>query len=253
MTHEKLGTPGVDPVWRARLTPVFELLLGRPLDGFDPAADYAVYLGGNFINEIGFDRDPAWIAPAALAGAAPVVWDYPIFDQGEPPVRFDAGRSVFELDPADLPDGVPSFGRGLVRGADLAGRVPAADWYVPYPRLVSDGTLFDALRVALALGDGPGDLLDVDAEAGGEWAGALAGIEPPELAAHLGFFCTDGEAGLMYLGTERSGGPLLAGEGCELIAGWEEGQGQVELAVVRLGDRVAGRAGERAGGRAVSR
>ncbi|MGW4471806.1 hypothetical protein ACWENQ_19225 [Nonomuraea sp. NPDC004354] len=44
----------------------------------------------------------------------------------------------------------------------------------------------------------------------------------------------------MYLRTERSGGDLLADEGCTLIANWEEGQSQVEFAVVQVGELLAG-------------
>ncbi|MEV4360203.1 hypothetical protein [Nonomuraea sp. NPDC049625] len=58
----------------------------------------------------------------------------------EPLLEFDASRSVFE-----------------------------SDWTVCYPRLVSDGTLFDAMRVATALGTGPESLLPLEAEAAEEW------------------------------------------------------------------------------------
>ncbi|MCC5576697.1 hypothetical protein IMZ11_13755 [Microtetraspora sp. AC03309] len=87
---------------------------------------------------------------------------------------------------------------------------------------------------------GPESLLPLEAEAAEEWQEALADLTPPELFAHLSYFCTEGEAGLMYLRTERSGGDLLADENCTLIANWEEGQGQVEFAVVQVGELLAG-------------
>ncbi|MEU8383548.1 hypothetical protein [Streptosporangium sp. NPDC048865] len=241
--------------WREQLTGAFEILLGRPLASFDPDAVYATFFGGNLISELGFARDAAWVNPAALRGAEPVVWDFPIFDLDEPLPEFDASRSVFEFDKAELPPDFEAdlaavcFAGRLVLGGDLAPLLERYDlaapglrdtWVVCYPRLVSDGTLFDAMRVATALGTGPESLLTLEAEPAEEWQEALAGLTPPGLSAHLGFFCTDGEEGLMYLGTERSGGDLLAKEGCTLIANWEEGQSQVEFAVVQVGELLAG-------------
>lgn len=34
----------------------------------------------------------------------------------------------------------------------------------------------------------------------------------------VGFFCSAGDEGLMYPGTERSGGSLMAGQGCEFVS-----------------------------------
>ncbi|MEU5868058.1 hypothetical protein ABZ815_43295 [Nonomuraea sp. NPDC047529] len=240
--------------WAAKLTGAFEILLGRPLSSFDADATYATFFGGNLIDELGFARDVAWVTPAALAGAEPVVWDCPIFDVDEPPTTFDASRSVFEFDKAGLPPEFASdlaavcFADRLVLGGDLVPLLARHDlagpglrdaWTVSHPRLVSDGTLFDAMRVATALGTGPESLLPFEAEAAEEWQEALGGLTPPELFTHLSFFCTDGEEGLMYLRTERTGGDLLGDVGCTLIANWEEGQSQVEFAVVRVGELLA--------------
>ncbi|GAA3222136.1 hypothetical protein [Actinocorallia longicatena] len=234
--------------WRHQLTAAFEIFLGRPLASFDPAADYATIFGGNLFRELGFARDPAWVTPAALTGAEPVIWDCPIFDLDEPLLRFDACRSVFEFDKRDLPAALEAdlaqvfFDGRLLLGADLAPLAARHDlaaladaWTVCHPRLLTDGTLFDAFRAATALGDDPASLLNLEAEASEEWQDALSALPSPELRAHLSFFCTDGEEGLMYLGTERSGGALVPAPGATLIANWEEGQSQVEFAIVRLG------------------
>ncbi|GAA3147208.1 hypothetical protein GCM10010486_11160 [Nonomuraea roseoviolacea subsp. carminata] len=241
--------------WRAQLTGAFEILLGRPLTSFDADAVYATFFGGDLINELGFTRDTAWVNAAALGGAEPVVWDYPVFDLDDPLPAFDASRSVFEFDKAGLPPAFEAdlaaacFSGRLVLGGDLVPLLARYDltasdlrdtWTACYPRLVSDGTLFDAMRVATALGTGPESLLPLEAEAAEEWREALADLTPPELFAHLSYFCTEGEEGLMYLRTERSGGDLLADEGCRLIANWEEGQSQVEFAVVQAGELLAG-------------
>ncbi|MFF5246483.1 hypothetical protein ACFY3V_19525 [Streptosporangium sp. NPDC000095] len=251
----KSASTTVSGPWREQLTGAFEILLGRPLASFDADAVYATFFGGDLINELGFARDTAWVTPAALRGAEPVVWDCPIFDLEEPLPEFDASRSVFEFDKTGLPPefeedlAAACFAGRLVLGGDLASLsarydLAASDlrdtWTVCYPRLVSDGTLFDAMRVATALGTGPESLLPFETEAAEEWQEALAGLTPPELSAHLSFFCTEGEEGLMYLRTERSGGDLLAEQGCTLIANWEEGQSQVEFAVVQVGELLAG-------------
>jgi hypothetical protein len=67
----------------------------------------AVRVGGNFINEIEYDQDAVWVSPAALTGAEPVIWDYPPYDVGEPPLQFDASQSIFEfIETANLPLGL---------------------------------------------------------------------------------------------------------------------------------------------------
>ncbi|MFI7538270.1 hypothetical protein [Streptosporangium sp. NPDC049376] len=172
------------------------------------------------------------MSPAVLRGAEPVVWDCPVFDLEEPLLEFDASRSVFEFDEAGLPPefetdlAAACFSGRLVLGGDLAPvlarhGLSASDlrgtWTVCYPRLVSDDTLFDTMRVATALGTGPESLLPLEAEAAEEWREALADRTSPELFAHLSFFCTEGEEGLMYLRTERSGGDLLAAYTEELV------------------------------------
>ncbi|MEU5695241.1 hypothetical protein [Actinosynnema sp. NPDC020468] len=245
--------------WRRQLTEAFGIMLGGPLAAHSPDADYAAYVGGDVFDEFGYNRDPAWVRPAALAGAEPVVLECGLFDQGEPPSRFDAARSLFEFE--DL-ESAPHQGfaadvaevavaDGVVRGADLAvlaqrHGVDLADeawadsWYVRYPRLVSDGTLFDAVRVALTLGDGPESVLPLKAEATDAWARALEAVEDPGLRAHLAYFCTDGGRGLMHLGANQGSDDTLVGKGSEVLANWLEGQSQVEFTVFRLSEAVSG-------------
>ncbi|MFD4657857.1 hypothetical protein ACFWP2_19765 [Kitasatospora sp. NPDC058444] len=105
--------------------------------------------------------------------------------------------------------------------------------------LVSDGTLLDALRTALDTGRAPEDLMPFTAEPEEDWTEELAAIEHPELRAHLGHFCTEGDLGLMPA-SEDSTVHGLRHEGCETVAGWEDGHGQIEITVIRLSDHVAG-------------
>ncbi|MEV0676347.1 hypothetical protein AB0I60_07455 [Actinosynnema sp. NPDC050436] len=243
--------------WRRQLTEAFEILLRRPLSDYPADAVYATFLEGNLIYELEFGRDPAWVRPVALSGAEPVVWDIALTDDAAP--RLDAAGSIFELDlrgsaadPAFVADvAEASFARHLVRGADLAvlldrHGVDLADdawagrWSVVHARLASDGTLFDGMRVALSLGDRPEGLLQPEWDADEDWQEALERVGDPALRAHLAYFCTDGQEGLIFCGADREGGDLLGEQGCSVVAHWTEGQSQVELSVVRLGELVAG-------------
>ncbi|MFJ1706329.1 hypothetical protein [Kitasatospora sp. NPDC088346] len=255
-------TPGGED-WNRQLADAFAVVLGRPLREFDADAVYAASVGGNLLYETGFRRDAAWVRPGALSGAEPVVWDCCLFDEsGRTPV-FDASRSLFEFLPPDgagtagttLPQDFATaldavrLGPGLVLGADLAPLVAqygvdladpslAGTWTVYFPRLRSDGTLLDALRAALDTGDGPEDLVAFTPEPDEEWEEALAVVAHAGLRTHLGFFCTDGDEGLMPLGDATASG--LTDLGCEQVAGWEDGYGQFDITVVRLSDHVAG-------------
>ncbi|PPK63714.1 hypothetical protein V5P93_002198 [Actinokineospora auranticolor] len=244
--------------WRGQLTQAFEIVLGAPLATYPPDADYATYVGGNVFDEFGYDSDPAWVRPAALSGAEPVVLDCGLFDQGEPPSRFDAARSFFEFDDLDAaPDqgfaadlAEVAIAPGLVRGADLAPLVArhgidltdeawSGQWYVAYPRLASDGTLFDAMRTALTLGDGPESVLPLKAEATEQWTRALEAVTHPGLRAHLSYYCTNGSQGLIHLGANQGSDETLVAKGSTVVATWQEGQSQVEFTVIQLSDEVA--------------
>ncbi|MFE0426760.1 hypothetical protein [Streptomyces sp. NPDC058953] len=257
MTHATTAPGHGD--WDRQLADAFAVVLGRPLDSYDPTAVYAASIDGNFMDEVGFLKDPAWVRPAALRGDEPVVWH--VFDESARPSLFDASGSVFEIwRPERAESPLPgefaaavaevAFEEGLVRGADLAPLVErygvdladpalAGTWTVYFPRLVSDGTLVDALRAALGTGRTPEELMDSAIEADEEWADELAAIAHPGLRAHLGFFFSDGDTGMVPLGDEATAGGLES-SGCEPVAGFEDGHGQVDIRVVRLSDRVVG-------------
>ncbi|MFJ5924945.1 hypothetical protein ACIQF6_20310 [Kitasatospora sp. NPDC092948] len=247
--------------WDRQLADAFAVMLGRPLHEYDPDAVYAVGVSGNLIREVEFDRDSAWVRPQALSGAEPVVWDCSLFDGSDRTPVFDAAGSIFGI-PADrdspaLPEPFASavaaacFADGLIRGADLAALlvehgVDLADhpgsWVVFFARLRSDGTLLDAFRAALDTGRTPEELAPFEAVPEEGWEDGLATIEHPELRAHLAYFLTDGEEGLMpMVGDAPARG--LDEHGCEPVMGWEDGFGQVDLTIVRLSPRVAGTRG----------
>ncbi|MFG2915895.1 hypothetical protein ACGF0D_23795 [Kitasatospora sp. NPDC048298] len=256
-----VNSPAPEADWDRRLAEAFAVLLGRPLEEYDPKAVYAARVSGNLMDESGFERDAAWVHPAALRGEHPVAADLYLFDEAERTPGFDASRSLFEFRPsdaprADLPEGFAAaveaacFTRALVRGADLgalaerygvdlASPALAGAWSVHFARLVCDGTLLDALRAALGTGRTPEELTPFSAEPEEDWEEALAAIPHPGLRAHLGFFCTDGDEGLMPLAQDATAYGL-EDEGCEAVAGWEDGHGQLDITVVRLSDLVAG-------------
>lgn len=254
-------SPTLDGSWDARLADAFAVLLGRSLEEYDPGAVYAASVDGNLMDETAFLRDAAWVRPTALSGVEPVVWECVLSDgESERPWVYDASASVFEFWPerrTALPQDFTAaldtvcFARGLLRGADLATLVErygvdltnpalADTWSVAFPRLASDGTLLDALRAALATGNGPGDLLALTAEVDEEWEKDLAAIEPPALRAHLGYFCSDGDEGLMPLSETELTAGVLDDEGCVAVAAWEDGHGQLDIRIVRLSAHVAG-------------
>ncbi|MDR3036050.1 MAG: hypothetical protein LBV78_23655 [Kitasatospora sp.] len=250
--------------WDRQLADGFAVLLGRPLTAFDAGAVYAAEVDGNLPAETGFRQEPSWVRPAALRGeeSVPGLW---VYDAGRALPRFDAARSLFDfptgapgrdaLPPAFLAAvGAACFRPSLIRGADLAPLVeehgvdladPACRgaWSVYFARLVSDGTLFGALVAALQTGRGPAELLEFEFEPEEEveesWRAGLAGVAHPGLRHHLGFFCTEGESGLMPV-DHGSTGHRLDGDGCAGVMGWEDGYGQLEVNVVRLGGQVAG-------------
>ena len=259
----------LDAGWRQLLTDGFGAFLNRPLDDdADPDAEYgAYYWAGNFLQDVGFASDARWVDPEVLAGRVLVEDDNIVmYDVGEAPLRFDAAASIFviendaampysfatELSAAAFPSTEP--GEHLVLGRDLGAlaerhKVDLTDsalegaFYVLYPRIASDGTLVDALRVATAIGEQPDSLIEFDGEPAEEWAAQLARVEHPDLRAHLSFCCQEpGAVSLHYVAEDELTFWGLTGEGCPIIAAWDETQNQVEVAVVRLAGALTAKA-----------
>ncbi|MET7418977.1 hypothetical protein [Dactylosporangium sp. NPDC005555] len=208
----------MSPEWRARLTPAFEAMLGGTLP---EGPTYAVYVWGNFLREAELDRLPEWLDPAALRGDTVLVHQHlAMTDEG--PLRVDAAGSLFELADADAED--------YVEGRDLP-LPPREGWRVAYVRLASDGSLFDAMRAATQVGDGPEDLSEYEFDADEEWEATLteAGVDDA-LLAHLRWCVADGSAGMVFNGPAPCDVPRGTA-----VASWSDEAGfQWETAVVRL-------------------
>ncbi|MFB8239886.1 hypothetical protein ACFC58_25380 [Kitasatospora purpeofusca] len=221
--------PGRSAEWAATLTQAFGEVLGRPLaEHRDADARYGAYYGGNFLDEAELDHDPVWVGRAALAGEEPVDPGHllltPPGDTAETELVFDASRSLFWVDPRELPDALAAFGadlaaavaesengqwRGALLGADL-GRISArhgvdlasADlprelWTLWQGRIVSGDTLLDALCAATGLTAatspelvpvGLGDSADEVEEEAHE---LVAGVADPALRDYLAAFCDE--------------------------------------------------------------
>jgi hypothetical protein len=243
--------------WEDLLTAAFEILLDRPLTSYDPHAIYAAFFGGNFMDEMHYNRDPTWLDRDALEGGKAItISDLSLYYLNEPPLQFDASGSIFELDLDTLPDAAASRlatacfsgrGYGLITGRSLSAvlkdfppDVLGDGWSVAYPRIASDGTLWDAMRVATGLGRTAASLIPFNQDACEHWRMRLATISHPGLRAHLAIGCAEpwDAEGLVYYGADSSGKALQEKEWCVLIANWEEGQSQREVAVAQLGAQV---------------
>ncbi|MEU8661759.1 hypothetical protein [Actinoplanes philippinensis] len=111
---------------------------------------YALYAWGNFIDEVGLDREAAWLDPAVLGGERQVVDDSLMIGDTDT-LLVDGSGSFFEIDGDD---------ENLVTGSEIAGRDRGdSDWRVAF------------IRVAV--------LLDHRDDAQGVLAGAVGG-DPDE-------------------------------------------------------------------------
>ncbi|MFE3016929.1 hypothetical protein [Streptomyces sp. NPDC059256] len=249
------STSGDD--WESSLTQAFGVLLDRPLSDFPPDADYAVYYSGNWLHETEVYRDPAWLAEAVLTGRETITSEnLMLLDEvGYPELRFDASRSLFEIDPsgADFPaafltdlvaadraavDDLPYvLGADLARltarhGVDLTSpELPAGVWCLAKARINSNGTLLDALRVATGIGDGPHSLVpckprDAETEA------AIAAVEHAGLRAHLRAFCDSSSHDLRFFYDDIRDS---RGEDDRVVAEWEGAVDQFEITVEQIG------------------
>ncbi|MTE12797.1 hypothetical protein [Nocardia aurantiaca] len=96
---------------------------------------YALYAWGNFIDEVGLDRDPGWLDAALLRGERDVVSEELMIGDTET-LRVDGPGTIFTVDGQ------------RVEGRDLVGRdLGDARWQVAQILVATDGTHEDALRV----------------------------------------------------------------------------------------------------------
>ncbi|MCX4688389.1 hypothetical protein OG401_29510 [Kitasatospora purpeofusca] len=219
--------PGRFAEWEATLAEAFGEVLGRPLTEYADAR-YGAYYGGNFLDEAELDHDPVWVGRAALAGEETIgprdLLLTPPGDTAETELVFDASRSLFWVDPRELPDTLAAFGadlaaavaaseggqwRGALLGAELgriSGRhgvdlasadLPREVWTLWQGRIASGDTLLDALRAATGLTAatssdlvpaGLGDTADEVAEEAHE---LVAGVADPALRDYLAAFCDE--------------------------------------------------------------
>jgi hypothetical protein len=233
----------------------FEILLGRPLGGFDAGVTYAAYLGGPWPDEVLLDAQ--WLTPAGLRRSGPAR-----IAEVTRPVVLDASRFGFE---ADVLEGV--FGEAFVRdlravgddvgeelvvhGRDLAAVLErhGVDLRSPGTReqleftvtatllLPGDGTLAGAMHAALDL-DHPLPQGPYEQTAAPRWEEALAVLGDDVLRDHLRMHCLTAQGarayGAQYLGRQWPVGPSRPYRGATLLAGFEIGESQTGVVVVAL-------------------
>ncbi|WP_433512134.1 hypothetical protein ACQP2T_51595 [Nonomuraea sp. CA-143628] len=259
--------------WDEELSAAFGLLLGRSLADYDPAATYAVYYGGDVLNEMAPPAD--WLSPVALADPTPRPLPDPVYldeDHQEYAWHFDLSNSFVHFDEEVL-DGPFSGAFAddvraaailngvdlLIRGADLSPLLirhgidltaeDLGDFHYSITvtlRLATDGTLLDALRAATFTHRGPAHLIPMGGddgyveEAEPQWEKALRPIQNQALRDHLRFHCVGDadavSAGAQYLATAEwpPGSGAVEDLGATLIAGWSFGEYQHGAAVVRF-------------------
>ncbi|WP_238007962.1 hypothetical protein KZZ52_30630 [Dactylosporangium sp. AC04546] len=210
------------------LTDAFGVLLGRPLDAFDPAATYALYHWDDMSSDE-FDPEEADFgavppAPAAEADGGDALLSLERW-------RFDHARSLFLLD------------GGPVLGADADPAELAAAGYLPVVhRVVTDGTLLDAMKAATWTMSAPDGLVPLPRRAVVEprWAGALSGVGDAALREHLMTLCLTPHwarsDGAWFAGTDPTGDLRPAADlpGHEVLAAWHFGEGQAASAVMSI-------------------
>lgn len=242
----------------------FDVLLGRPLDTFDPDARYDLwfFVDSELLPE--HERVPALALEQLVVGrprAPAAVHDT---RKGEFWQRYatDYARTLFVYDKHDLPEAPDELVASLqashyaLTGEELAQRVERSKldlaevldlcWYA-CRRAVTDGTLVDAMAAATLSASMPAGMLSRAQFENGDdirfeprWEHALRGITDEALREHLLMSCVD-------LQTSRWAGSWIdpkhkadvwlepvVKRGGEILAIWHSGEGQATRAVVKF-------------------
>lgn len=256
--------------WDDLLGHAFGLLLGRPLAEFDAAGTYAVfYYDDETAGEALEDLDPGELVADVNGRSGDQGGDELYWDRWVP----DLARSAFvatEVRPAALQPLLTvttDDDRALVWGRDIGRALQAGslsldeltpDGYRLFPHLLlrprTDGSLLDAMRAATWTMSAPDGLSDIgdslvrDGYVTSEvsvvdprWESALDQVGDDALRRHLRGLCLGAHwarmAGAYYLGPGECPidfGPIAALPGSKAIAGWEFGEGQGAMVVMRL-------------------
>jgi hypothetical protein len=249
--------------WQLQLERAFEILLGRPLDSFDPKATYALYhwddiLSAELFGSVGHAAALGSTVPGRLLAGedCPLGWGQ---------WSLDLGRSLFSLDDTEvLGPSVEAALRAasldpeeiLLAGADLAPLLAGFDdlpedvFVTLMARIETTGTLVDAMRAASWTMGGPADLVTdydgVTIEPG--WELALSEVVDPGLRRHLSLLCLDAQSarseGGYYSGVDDCPGGLYSlteQPGHTFVTGWQFGEGQASSAIFAIDDSAAAR------------
>jgi hypothetical protein len=243
--------------WQAQLADAFAILLGRPLEEFDPKAAYVLYHWDDVLSAELTEYVPD---PEQLAGIVPPqenAEEYPLCWASW---HLDLGRSLFVLDDEEslgepVTDALRAVSRDagqiVVTGTELSRvltthRASLGGTFITLlARVHSADTLFDAMRAATWTMGGPDELYTDFAGVVVEpqWERALSTVADPVLRTHLSGICLDAHSarasGAYYSGTGTCPAalrPLESLPGYTFVTGWELGEGQAASAVFALSD-----------------
>src|SRR5262249_39060987 len=153
------ASPDEADAWKANLTSAFEVLLGQPLDAFDPDATYALYHWDDAISEEILEL----FDPEALGMVVPPDLTATRGHPFSPPRwSLDLRRSLFFTEMAEFSKSINAALEAasldddevVVTGADLAAILakntfdPEEQYLTTLLRVHTDGTLFDAMCAA---------------------------------------------------------------------------------------------------------
>lgn len=188
----------------------FEILLNRSLSKYNQNLRYGVFYSGNWLSESGASTDYAWFHPNALSGKKIVKNEnlmlldaYPSY----PSLQFDSSLSLFDINKGEmLPTAFEKDLReilmhhsGIIVGHQLGylmekhslSTLPEEALYVYQARMASNGTLFDALRVATGIGRGPQyKLISYKEEIDEEAEALISEVTDTKVHSHLRAFCS---------------------------------------------------------------
>jgi hypothetical protein len=238
--------------WEAELAGAFEVLLGLPLDDFDPTATYALFHWDDIMSAEFFD----FFDDFDVLGSVVSPESSGAYEGGLSWTQWglDLGRSLFLFDgdtatEAALRAASRDDSQLVVAGADLAPALtgqefdPTEAFLTVLARVETDGTLFEAMRAATWTMDGPADLLEFNAKVDVEeaWEEPLKRVGHPALRDHLRMLClTEHSArseGAFYLGARRCPNDLQwLGQqpGHRFVTGWTFGEGQASSAIFQV-------------------
>ncbi len=244
--------------WELQLEHAFDVLLKKPVSKFDPDKQYLLYFWADqevFEEEVSLDELEK---PSLFEGAGK-------YDSGEKQLfvtryKSDLNQSVFEFSPEDFDEDLPASLADICKKSEysytVAGNRLAAHvrekgldleeicgYARIWRRVVTDGSLFNAMQTATYTMGGEDSMLTADliedpdlVEVKEEWKQLLQEVENEKLQYHLLLLCQTHQAsrcvGFEYRGKDDN--LELRNDEAEVLAVWRAGEGQLETVLLEM-------------------